>query len=220
MLETLLLQINNNLGISGMTIALILIAMVKWRKEILIAWSKLSAFIEKNTGRFSPRAILISKINYWINFKIKNLVLKDVGRTQLFKDILYVYFDTFKNHAFDIETAPDFNKINRQELYDRVVLCLNSIGNEFEISAEKYGIPEIVIKKFIQWHDRSLDFVLKSAELVTQSPIYKNNSEVMCALYLLYTASLEMTIVEAESALNSLNGEITGLTYKNTIIGE
>jgi hypothetical protein len=220
MFEALLAEIHTLYGINGLVLFIIVLSLIKWHDYIKIMFSKLITILFRGTPIFSPRAILLSKLTYWIDFKIERLKLSDKGRTLVFRDLLYIYFTEIKEHVFDIEKQKDFKKLGRRELFIEVVECIYAAMQSVKQRAKNEGIPDIVIDKFMQWHQTSVDFIIKSSELISQSPVYKSNLDVICAIYLLYTASLELIIVEGEKTLAELNGELTGIEYKDIIIGE
>lgn len=219
MFEEMLVTVHNYFGLAGLITFVSTLILLKWWSQIKSVYSSLFAALFKGTAIFSPRSILISKLTYWIDFKINHIRMPDKGRQMIFRDLLFIKFKTFREKVFDIEKRPDFNTLNRRELYSLIVDCLYETIQRYEERALTSGIPPIVIEKFNEWHNTTVEFALKSAELITQSPVYKTNTDVICGMYLLHAAMLEVTIAEAEKTLTDLNGEITGIEYKGTIIG-
>lgn len=197
-------------------ILLVLNKMDKLADLFVTGWNLLL----KRTIVYSPKSILISKLAYWSEFKINKINLEDPGRNLIFKDLLKIRFNVIKLHVFDIEKVPNLEALSRQTLYTLVVECMNHTLVKFKDRSKTEGIPDIVIEKFLDWHTESIELVLRSAELMVGSPVYKTNRDVISAIYLLQTAMLEISIAEAEKALSTLNGSLTGIEYKGLIIGE
>ena len=174
---------------------------------------------ENESGRYLPRNILKSKLAYWIDYKIPSLVLEEDGRNLVFHDLLKIKFETYLDNLTNIEDGEKFKSLTKLEVYNAFVACIKSIDDEYKKRAEHEGIPEIVVQKYDIWHNTSLEFVLHSAETMTTSSIYKTNHEYINGIYSLITVLLELKIIEAERTLTKLNGELTGIKYKNIVIG-
>lgn len=195
---------------------IILSKMNKLADVFIYGWN----ILLKRTIIYSPKAILISKLAYWSEFKINKITLHDPGRNLIFRDLLSIRFNILKLHVFDIEKVKNLDNISRQELYTLILECINNTLVKFKERSKEEGIPIIVVDKFLDWHTESIELVLRSAELMVESPVYKTNRDVISAIYLLQTAMLEISISEAEKALSTLNGSLTGIKYKGLIIGE
>lgn len=196
-------------------ILIVLFKLNKLADFFVMIWN----FILKKTVVYSPKAILISKLAYWSEFKINKIVLKDPGRNLVFKDLLRIRFNVIKLHMFDIEETDNLEKLSRQELYTLILNCMNRTLVLFKERSKEEGLPEVVVNKFLDWHTESIEMILKSAELMVESPVYKTNLDVISAIYLLQAAMLEISIAEAEKALSTLNGALSGIKYKGIIIG-
>ena len=217
-MEGIIEHLFNIYGIAGVSVFMVVLILLKFSTEFKglfskIFSSKVDAFL------YSPKAIINSKLTYWRDFKIDSLEMSEYGRTKIFRDLLHYKFESFDECLIDIEEMDGFETLGRRELYTAVVKRMHDIVEDYETKAKAEGIPSIVIAKYKQWHSSSLDYTLKSAELITQSPIYKTNYDIMNAIYLLNISLLELTIAEAEKILSDLNGELTGLNYKGYTIG-
>jgi hypothetical protein len=220
MFEAILVDIHKNYGLIAVIAVLTLIALIKWKPIIERAYNNIIIKLSGRAVLFSPRSILISKLTYWVDFKIPQLNLEDAGRSLIFKDILNTYFLNFKEQVFKLEGNPEFDDMDRQQLMQHITHCIYTVGEDTKDTLIDEGMPKIVIDKFRSWHNKTLEFALRSMELIAQSPVYKTNKDVICASYLLHVAMLEITIAEAEKTLSDLNGELTGLEYKGITIGE
>ncbi len=220
MFEQLLAVIQQNFGMFGLFVFLGFVAAIKWKNEIKNVLISIFTKFTKSTFIYSPKAILKSKLTYWIDFKIDSIHFADRGREMIFKDLLKIQMGEIRDHIFDIENTPGFNDLNRKELYELIVECQHDMAKHCEETSLAAGIPAIVVEKFNKWHRSTSEYIIKSAEYITQSPVYRTNQDAICALYLLQTAMLEITIMEAERTLTELNGELTGVEYKGVIVGD
>lgn len=218
-MDSLIEQINNVYGLAGVGFFFIIMIFLKFSSEcksLFGRWFKR----DMNSVVYEPKAILMSKLRYYLDFKIESLEMVEYGRTKIFRDLLRFKFESYEKIIVKIEEIENFDDLGRRELYNEIISTMAEITDEFEQKAKSEGIPSIVIHKYKSWRKSTLDYTLKNAEFITMSPIYKTNKDIMNAVYLLNIALLELTIAEAEKGLSELNGELTGLEYKGYIIGK
>lgn len=207
-----------NYGAIGVIAVVCLIAFLKlpnpWEgvKKVM-GWFKTTRVVH-----YSPREILLSKLDYWLNFKIMNIKMNDTGRQMLFRDILQLKFMQFREF---IQTAGDCvtEDMTGHEMFHHVVEAFNDTVDAYEREAINRGIPEVVMVKYGEWQLRSYEFTLRATEMICLSNGYGTNESRMQAIYSLITAMMELTIAEAEKTLTELNGELTGIEYKGVVCG-
>ena len=208
----------------GLIASILFVLVITFAKNIEM--TKIVKFIkgvlskrQNESGKYLPRNILNSKLAYWIDYKIPSLVLEEKGRNLVFHDLLKIKFETYLENLTNIEDGDKFTSLSKLDVYNAFVACIRSIDEEYKKRARNEGIPEIVIHKYDIWHSSSLEFVLHSAETMTTSSVYKTNHEYINGIYSLITVLLELKIIEAEHTLTKLNGELTGIKYKDIVIG-
>lgn len=160
--------------------------------------------------------ILSSKLAYFIDFKIQNIYLRDLGRREIFRDIIQIRYQVMKKHIASLNDNVD-NDMSSADVYARVTQCLHDWIEESEWDAMSRGVPQVVVEKYRKWSSKNTEFALKAIEMVCFSTAYGDNEKRMDAIYSLFTAMLELTIAEAERSLNELNGELNGIEYKGHI---
>jgi hypothetical protein len=160
--------------------------------------------------------ILQSKLAYFIDFKIQNIYLRDLGRREIFRDIIQIRYQIMKKHIVALDTNVT-NDLSSAATYSMVTQCLHDWIEESEYSAIQRGIPQPVVEKYRKWSSKNTEFALKAIEMVCFSTAYGDNEKRMDAIYSLFTAMLELTIAEAERSLNELNGELNGIEYKGHV---
>jgi len=217
MFESFIGIIFQNYGMVGVGALVAALGVIKWSSALLNIIKKINPF--KNKTNYIPRDILYSKLSYWLDFKIGNINIVDLGRRLIFKDLLYYKFESLRDTLFDIEDREGFGSWDGPTFYKEILKCVTHNTLAYEFEATRNGIPPVVVTKFKRWHSGTLDFLLKSAELISASTVYKNNHERMQAIYTVYTAMLEILINEAEKTLTELNGELTGVEYKGVVCG-
>lgn len=207
-----------NYGAIGVILFLAFITFLKlpnpWTHiKKMFGWMKTT-----RVAHYSPRDVLLSKIDYWINFKIMNIKMNDPGRQMLFRDILQLKFMQFREYV-DCASNCVTENMTGQEMFHVVVEKFNETVDAYEREAIARGIPEVVMVKYSEWQLRSYEFTLRATEMICLSSGYGTNESRMQAIYSLITAMMELTIAEAEKTLTDLNGELTGIGYKGVICG-
>jgi hypothetical protein len=219
MFESMLNVIYDNYGILGIQGFLLLFALFKWSSVFNVVWKKIKSLAIRNTSIYSPKAILTAKLDYWINIKIDQIMLRDEGRRKVFRELLKIKLNTIKNKIFDIEKCHDFEKMNKVDLHQYIISSLYDIILISRTSALEAGIPAIILDKYNKWYKDLSEHIIVNAELIIKSPSY-TNYDVISSIYLLQVSTLELMIVGAEKTLNELNGDLSGIEYKGIIIGE
>ncbi len=202
-------------GVVMVVMVFVLINMpnpINWIKQFF-GWFKSTRVVH-----YSPRDVLLSKLDYWLNFKIMNIKMNDTGRQLLFRDILQLKFKQFRNYV-ENSSALITEDMTGQEMFHVVVEQFNDAVDSYEQEAINRGIPEVVMVKYGEWQLRSYEFTLRATEMICLSQGYGTNESRMQAIYSLITAMMELTIAEAEKTLTELNGELTGIEYKGIVCG-
>ena len=72
----------------------------------------------------------------------------------------------------------------------------------------KKGVPELFIEKFMVWHSKTRDIILKNTELICKSKYYHNNFEKIYAILNLLLTSYDVTLMDSEQTIAHLNGDL------------
>jgi len=214
MIDNFITLVFTQYGIIGVILVLTTFLVIK-------NWGWVSAYLRQRFGKpvVSPTDsydILVSKLDFWLNFKIQNINMRDVARREIFRDLVMIRFTIFREHIIKLNQV-NLDDMLPGEMYSLVVKCLHDSIEEAEQSALDHGIPKVVVEKFHKWTSKNIEFTLKAMEMVCYSQVYGNNAGRMQAIYSLYTAMFEITIAEAERSLNELNGELDGVEYKGLV---
>jgi len=207
-----------NYGMLGVIVAVFSVVIMKLPNPLnpfmkIIGWFKTSRVVH-----FRPSEVLLSKLDYWLNFKIMNIKLNDPGRQLLFRDILNLKFTQFREFVH-ISSQSVNESMTGHELFHVVVEQFNATVDAYEQKSIERGIPEVVMVKYGEWQLKTYEFTLRATEMICLSSGYGTNEGRVQAIYSLITAMMELTIAEAEKTLTDLNGELTGIEYKGITCG-
>ena len=152
-----------------------------------------------------------SLINYHIpRMKISN----DSARNTLFRDMLIIKLTAWRKSMLDF-VARDFSSLKTFEIKDSFAKALNNIIKGYESEWNVTGVPEPVISKFAEWHSPRVEGLSSSANGIFDGKSFTTAAEMLNATLCLQHALLIGTIIDAERTLGILNGELSGLSYKN-----
>lgn len=207
-MELIIAWLVENFGKFGVLFFIGIFLLIKYDNKFL---AKIYNYFNK---QIKPIDVLKIKLAYWTNFKIDSIHFDDKGRELIFKDLLLIRFSIILETVETVENMEGFSKFNNQELYTEFVDCIFSINKVFAEKCITKGIPIIVLEKYTEWTKKTMEYLLITAQMISNSTIYNNNYEKIQAIYMLITSLLEITIAEAERSLEDLNGELSGIEYK------
>lgn len=205
-------------GSIGVISTMILILVLKLPNPLHPILKVLGWFKTSRVVHYRPSEVLMSKLDYWLNFKIMNIKLNDPGRQLLFRDILNLKFSQFRNFV-TLSNEDVTESMTGHEMFHIVVGQFNETVDAYEQEAIERGIPEVVMVKYGEWQLKSYEFTLRATEMICLSSGYGTNESRLQAIFSLVTAMMELTIAEAEKTLTELNGDLTGIEYKGVVCG-
>lgn len=206
-------------GIIGVVLIIVALILLKISSPMALlkkVWTWLKT--ARRLSNTSPKELLLSKLDYWIKFKIPNLKMQDPGRQLIFRDILKFKFTCFQDYVTKVnERITD--DMSGNQVFHEIVHTFNETVDAYEKMAIEHGVPEVVMVKYGEWQLRSYEYTIRAAELICLSNGYGNNTSRLNATFSLVTAMMELTIAEAEKTLTELNGQLTGTSYRGVVCG-
>lgn len=215
MVESMALMILQNYGVLGFGVIISIFAIFKWDTFFIPRIKRILRIGDKSDRMklIKTRNILINKLSFWVRYKVDTLEMKNRARTEIFRDLIKFRLQSFLDEFTD-ESFKYFLHIDGELSYRELLNLFTEVRDRSDEKAKAAGIPDIVIEKFNQWTNPTIQYTLRSAELVLHSGVYDTNTEKMTIIYSLMTSMLELVILEAEKALSILNGELDGIEYK------
>lgn len=153
---------------------------------------------------------------YWLLVEIPNLKFnpRQPVRQQLFRDLLYRKIKTLHEN-FHKSISEDMSEWSSDQWANEMTMMLSEMTVEFENKAKKDEIPEKVIEIFNRWYAPTLKIIHDHISSLANSKMYDTNLARMNTLLLIMNLMVVTMIGDAERALTELNGEISGLEYRN-----
>lgn len=161
---------------------------------------------------------LFQHCQYYVSFGVRKIKFSPdyPMRGKMYKDMLEIYFtvisETFKNNVARLATADDANWVNES------MKVLRAAMDEYEYKFAEAGVPQLVIDKFADWHDPSVEFITNNINALNESKIAKDSTRKTSVLFGTILNSTKTAIFSAERTLIELNGELSGKTYKGEVI--
>lgn len=158
---------------------------------------------------------------------MRNFSLPNKGKERIFKDIIDNQLLIIKTHLVEIAKKVDDDCIkDTTHLYNENMKCYNDIlsqlhtyyHNSDQYTSEEKQVLDIVMKKYEAWNKEYIEHIPDSIDMACNSPFYNDIQTKTAAIFDNYTSFAVDTINHAGKTLNSLNGDLKGLKFKNIII--
>ena len=137
-------------------------------------------------------------------------------RGKMYKDMLEIYFDvvanTFKDKLARLATA------DSKAWSAEAMRTLRTAMDEYEQQFTDEGVPQLVIDKFADWHQPSIEFITNNINALNESKIANDSARKTSVLFGTILNATKTAIFSAERTLIVLNGELSGNTYKGEVI--
>ena len=201
-------------------IALIVIVLLTVTTPALKQWVENTRYFKRRVDKVYHLAqhSFFSQIGYWRNIGIDAIQINDKGRSLISKDLLHIQFRVFETAMRNIIHYKQVGTLSQLALKQHITAEITQALKTCEMESRQIGIPDVVRIKFIQWHQRSISFLMNGIDDICSSSFYKNNPQRLNALLTIMLAAFHATLLDAERTLDELNGELTGITYKNITI--
>lgn len=218
-IETLL----NRFGGVGLVLILLLIVFVsKTSPHLLsilcerITKPIFRTLLRRNTSTKIARTLFLAKLDYWLDYKLRVLDLGDPARTLIFRDILNFKLQNLRKEilAIDFDSTSNLSGV---ELYALLSNALTNVTANCETDSLAAGVPEIALNKFLQWQTPTYQVAIVTIGAMCESQVYTSSEMRLEGIFSVFLAHTEFTVINAESALKTLNGELSGVEYKGYI---
>lgn len=159
---------------------------------------------------------LFKKINYWLSSRLDNVNTDCDLRSALFADILKIRLKIMRDEYATLIDSEEYIKADDNELAYRVLGVIEKTYTKWHNECTKQGIPEFVLNQF---EKHAYDFVSifrKAVVSIFESdyPNYTKTEKIYHVLDIISSME-EWVISDLEKYLDTFNGEIIKLEYKN-----
>lgn len=156
----------------------------------------------------------VRKLEHMRDYNIKKINIKCVKRREVFRDFATNRINNLILFVKSLKDV-DFSKFNNEELF---FFFTENIFKIKEISSQEVlglGIPKEVIERMkVIENDEVKIFNNLVANICASNSDYISNNEKVAVIIDFLCALSGVSIVNAENAVDSLNGQLDGLAYK------
>lgn len=159
------------------------------------------------------------------NILLTYFSLENKGKEIIFKDILVNHMDIYKKHTETLCNATKEIEDSNQ-LYTVSVNTMNKIIHDLRTfykdnnsySTKDIEVLDIVISKYNNWdYDREIEVITRIQE-ICGSAFYPDIYTKAVAILDSFLFAMNDTVSAANRTLNSLNGDLKGLSFKGVEI--
>lgn len=145
-----------------------------------------------------------------LELKIPTLTIGGPVRTDIFKDILKIFYETAIQMTKD---TLDKNLTNKNFLFVNKA-GINRLLEVSKVKMLEAGIPQVAIYKFLDWSSKRYDYVMSTLSDIDACDTFSSVVEKQYAALNLYQSTFYFFLLDAEKTLKHLNGDLTGSVYK------
>lgn len=155
-----------------------------------------------------------SKVDNLIKVKLPITKIGGPVRTLIFRDVLEIFYESGKK--INLETLE--RDITNENFLTVNLEGLTKIIDTASYEMQRHGIPPVVIEKFWEWNYKRHEYVMNTISDIDSSSVFNTVLEKQYAVLNLYQSASYFVLLDAENTLKSLNGDLTGTTYKGQTV--
>ena len=133
-------------------------------------------------------------------------------RTEMLRFMLETKFKIWKEWM-EKATREVLKMTDEEDILKRNSDALSKIINDYEKEWRENNVPEVVIKKFYEWHTPHMKPFFKTIRQICSWVSFNSVEEVQNAILFLSYWLMIQTIIDAEQSLGSLNWELSWLKF-------
>lgn len=220
-------------GMSLVAICLILITMIKseWIKKIYNRLTEM--FVEKFMKEKTKDTMvtiassitesdivnhdIFNYIDLWKYSRVPTIQLSTEYRTIVFRRYLTIFLKGYKDNLKSFLSSGEYRNMDNAQIWKAFLEIINKIIFDYEREMVETGIPNVVIEKMKAKNNDTINLIIDLIEGICSSNFYdsdKNLLKVYSILNIILSV-LDNTISNAESTCNSINGQLSGLSFND-----
>jgi len=186
-----------------------------------------SDFMKKLLSIFNIKKLILKEHKLfqevkYLNYKINLIQLGDINKTNVFKDLLIMKYESIVKYAHILLDTKDIYDLSDNQLYALIVKNMVEIVDDYNIKFKnKYGeeIYNMVMlnpeKGFNNNHQKTVEFIKNAIEETFESKHVKyTNADKLDFLFDLYYIAIKLAMSDVEKVYRNFNGELTKLLDK------
>lgn len=218
-----IIKLTTEYGLWGLAITLFSILLYKYTSVIIEKWTQVGKKKTKppqcEYGVHLKYHQFFTNARYRLISDIPNLDIfpdKPV-RQEMVRDMMHAHISALYELSLEF-VSNDIKAWTTEQWANEATNLIGRVNQEFERRVMDEGMPKIIIEKYNRWRASTSSTVFEYINGIAVSKMYETNYGRTNTLLILFNLVLVTTIGNAEQTLAELNGEISGIKYKNGII--
>lgn len=159
---------------------------------------------------------LFAKYQFLKNQRIKYIRCKCPLRKKIFTDLMLIRIDVYDRNLKSFIKRKDLDSLTPIEFKYAINELLLKIFSEWETLASQQDIPRVVIHKTVLAIEDVRYIVSELTDSISNSCYsYDSNQHRTSAIFDVFNGVEEAIITKLEESLDQMNGEISGIKYKD-----
>jgi len=157
---------------------------------------------------------IFNYINLWKYSMVPTMNFSTEYRTIVFRKYLTIYLGCYRDNLKDF-LQTDYKSMGSSVIKGAFLDLLNKIVYDYERQMFDAGIPKIVIEKMKVRNNDTINLTIDLIEGICGSNFYDSNNNYLKVYSILniILSVLDNTISNSEGTCDSINGQLTGMTF-------
>jgi hypothetical protein len=160
--------------------------------------------------------LFFTNAQYKLHYDIPTLEL-DVDPQvlrQVYRDTLYLNVEAFYYGCKSITELPDLDAMTGEEWGSVVRNKLASMLQQYENRANNFGVPPVILKKYIRWNTPYVDLLRDYIGQLANSTVYGSGSLRTNVFLLIMNLLLITMIGDMDKLASDTSDDLTDVEYK------
>ena len=160
---------------------------------------------------------IFNYIDLWSYSKIPTIQFSTEYRTVVFRKYLTIFLKSYKENIKNYIISGDFKNMDNAQLWQSLLKLITDIVYDYEKEMEQAGIPKVVIEKMKVKNNDIINLIIDLIGGICNSTFYNSDHNLLKVYSILniVLSILENTISGSESTCNSINGQLSGLSFND-----
>lgn len=160
---------------------------------------------------------IFNYIDLWSYSKVPTIQFSTEYRTVVFRKYLTIFLKSYKENTKKYISSGEFKKMDNAQLWQSLLKLITDIVYDYEKEMEQAGIPKVVVEKMKVKNNDMINLIIDLIGGICNSTFYNSDNNLLKVYSILniILSILENTISSSESTCNSINGQLSGLSFND-----
>jgi hypothetical protein len=230
--EGLIGEILNKYGIGGIAVMIIGLIVLplsirytgQWILELFSGFKKVSEDDEISDDELISLSLrehlFFTNAKFKLRFEIPSLPMSDgdIALQQVYRDLLYLNIESLYYGCKNIAKTPNLEKMSPTQWDLMVKDELTMVLNSYEQKAEDFGVPKIIINRYIRWFLTYNDLLKEFISQISSNDFYGDNISRTNTLFLIMNLLMISMIGDITKLFDETRNDFDGVEYRGSVI--